>query len=265
VVRIVISSDCRKLGKTLLGQMLLRELTKAGVPAEAIKLSCGGHGPEGISREAPSGSDTGRFRESGAAEVCFFRYETADELDEFLKGYKFRRKAAVIESNTFMSVMEPDFHIHLISGKGAKPSAKNLETGADLSADGPLDREKAEKLARVAMSLLGFGSVFSMGGKHWLNLDGAPLFGEGRVALLKAVRKTGSILEASRRAGIEYKRAWVLLHDAEDRLGARLIHSDRGGSGGGGTTLTPLADRLLAAWDSGSDEFHRMLDRLEVL
>jgi len=224
VVRIVISSDCRKLGKTLLGQMLLRELTKAGVPAEAIKLSCGGHGPEGISREAPSGSDTGRFRESGAAEVCFFRYETADELDEFLKGYKFRRKAAVIESNTFMSVMEPDFHIHLISGKGAKPSAKNLETGADLSADGPLDR-----------------------------------------ALLKAVRKTGSILEASRRAGIEYKRAWVLLHDAEDRLGARLIHSDRGGSGGGGTTLTPLADRLLAAWDSGSDEFHRMLDRLEVL
>ena len=82
--------------------------------------------------------------------------------------------------------------------------------------------------------------------------------------LLKTVRETGSILQAAGKTGIQYKRAWVLLHDAEQRLGAKLLFSDRGGTGGGGTIITPLAETLLAIWEKSEEDFNSLLDSLEV-
>jgi molybdate transport system regulatory protein len=82
--------------------------------------------------------------------------------------------------------------------------------------------------------------------------------------LLKAVRDHGSILQAARAAGIQYKRAWVMIHDAEERIGARLVESGRGGAGGGGSRISRLAETLLELWERSQEDFERMLKGLEI-
>ena len=265
--RIVVSSDCRKLGKTLITERLTKELTSTGMTVTCVKLSRAGHGPDGIIYgEGPSGSDTHRFSAAGASKVTFFGYSTVSELADYVGGFTFSEDIVIFESNSILKLLDPDFHIHIRSDSGQKQSAEGLERKADLTVDGPVSSEDADKIARLVPGLMRVGdySPVTIGGKHWLNLHGKPLFGEGRMDLLKTVHETGSILQAAKRTGIQYKRAWVLLHDAEERLGAKLLLSDRGGAGGGGTSITPLAKALLNIWEKSEEDFNRMLDRLEV-
>ncbi len=265
--RIVISSDCRKLGKTLIAENLLKELTLSGLTAACVKLSCAGHGPEGMN-DGPgaSGTDTFRYSEAGASKVVFFRYSAVSELSKAFEHFSFGSDIIIFESNSILNVFEPDFHIHISSESGQKPSAQGLETKADITAEGPISIADAEKIAKLVPGLMGVGntSSISIGGKHWLNIQGKPLFGEGRMDLLKAIRETGSILQAAKQTGIQYKRAWVMLHNAELRLGAKLLSSGRGGAGGGGTTITPLAQNLLTIWEKSERDFIKMLEKLEV-
>lgn len=67
-------------------------------------------------------------------------------------------------------------------------------------------------------------------------------------ALLQAVHDTGSINKAARTAGLSYKGAWLLLDAAVNVASQPLLLSATGGSGGGGTRLTPAALALLEAW-----------------
>jgi len=67
-------------------------------------------------------------------------------------------------------------------------------------------------------------------------------------ALLEAIDATGSINKAARTAGYSYKGAWLLLETASNLAHAPLTERVTGGSGGGGTRLTPAARALLAAW-----------------
>ncbi len=263
--RIVISSDCRKLGKTLIAEHFIKELMAAGLTVACVKLSHEGHGPAGISDSPGStGTDTYRFRAAGASKVVFFKYSTLDELANAIDKFSFPVDIVIFESNSILKLLDPDFHIHIRSDSVQKQSAEGIELKADLTSDGPVSAEDADKTAKLVPGLMRIGecSPITIGGKHWLNLHGKPLFGEGRMDLLKTIRETGSILQAARKTGIQYKRAWVLLHDAEQRLGAKLLYSDRGGAGGGGTTITPLAENLLTIWEKSEEDFNRMLRRL---
>jgi molybdate transport system regulatory protein len=67
-------------------------------------------------------------------------------------------------------------------------------------------------------------------------------------ALLEAIDATGSINKAASTAGYSYKGAWLLLETASNLAHAQLTERVTGGSGGGGTRLTPAAHALLAAW-----------------
>ena len=264
---IVVSSDSRKLGKTLIAERLIKEMVSAALTVACVKLSRAGHGPARISYgEGSPGTDTHRCSAAGASEVVFFGYTTIDELADSVGEFVFPADITIFESNSIIKLLDPDFHIHIRSDSQQKQSAEGLEPRADLTLDGPVSSEGADRIARLVPGLMRVGdySPLSIGGKHWLNLHGKPLFGEGRMDLLKAVRETGSILQAAGKTGIQYKRAWVLLHDAEQRLGAKLLFSDRGGAGGGGTSITPLAETLLKIWEKSEEDFNRMLDRLEV-
>lgn len=263
--RIAISSDCRKLGKTLIAECLIKELKAIGLTVACVKLSHKGHGPAGISDgPGPTGTDTHRFRAAGASKVIFFRYSTIDELADAVDEFSFPVDIVIFESNSILNLVDHDFHIHICSASGRKQSAEGLELKADITLEGPVSSQNADKIAKLVPGLMRIGdsSPITIGGKHWLNLHGKPLFGEGRMDLLKNVRMTGSILQAAKKTGIQYKRAWVLLHDAEQRLGAKLLYSDRGGAGGGGTSVTPLAETLLNIWEKSEENFNRMLRRL---
>ncbi len=76
--------------------------------------------------------------------------------------------------------------------------------------------------------------------------------------MLEAVEETGSISGAASRMSISYRRAWDKIHECEERLGEKLIDTQTGGEGGGGSRLTPVAkDHINRFYKfiAGFDEF----------
>lgn len=69
--------------------------------------------------------------------------------------------------------------------------------------------------------------------------------GPGKVALLEAIRKTGSISAAARRLGMSYRRAWLLADTMNRCFRAPLVEAAPGGHGGGGARVTALGEEVL--------------------
>lgn len=81
--------------------------------------------------------------------------------------------------------------------------------------------------------------------KIWLEIDGKPVFGEGREVLLRLIRRGSSINAAAKEMGIPYRKAWTYIDAMEKRLGFPLVNRQKGGAGGGASSLTPQAVSLL--------------------
>lgn len=96
--------------------------------------------------------------------------------------------------------------------------------------------------------------------KVWLEVDGAPVFGQGREQLLHLIASSGSINAAAKEMGIPYRKAWTYLDAMEKRLGFALVNRQKGGAGGGKSALTPEAEKLLAAFDALRDGVNVLVD-----
>ena len=70
--------------------------------------------------------------------------------------------------------------------------------------------------------------------------------GRGKMELLEHIRETGSISAAGRAMDMSYRRAWLLVSDMNRMFLQPVVESQRGGQKGGGATLTPFGDELLA-------------------
>ncbi|WP_281221695.1 TOBE domain-containing protein [Photobacterium sanguinicancri] len=70
-----------------------------------------------------------------------------------------------------------------------------------------------------------------------------------RIALLKAISQTGSIIQAAKHAEISYKAAHDAIKDMNNRAEHPVITSEKGGKGGGGATLTHTGERLVQMYD----------------
>ncbi len=81
--------------------------------------------------------------------------------------------------------------------------------------------------------------------KVWLEIDGHPVIGEGRLAMLTAIDENGSIIEAARTLGISYRKIRGAISDMERSVGNSLVKTHRGGGHGGGASLTPHARELV--------------------
>ncbi len=71
-----------------------------------------------------------------------------------------------------------------------------------------------------------------------------------RVDILRQIGRGGSISQAARAVGVSYKAAWQALDTLTNLAGVPLVERVVGGVGGGGTTLTPAGQQLLAAADA---------------
>ncbi len=80
--------------------------------------------------------------------------------------------------------------------------------------------------------------------------DGIPVMDSQLAELIRLVEREGSILSAARLLGIPYSRAWEMIARAERILGEQLIVARRGGRGGGGARITPIARKLLEVYDN---------------
>ncbi len=86
--------------------------------------------------------------------------------------------------------------------------------------------------------------------KVWLETDGQYVFGFGISEILKAVEASGSIKAAAESLSKSYRHVWARIKKAEQALGEPLVDTRVGGKGTGRSSLTELAGRLVADYDS---------------
>jgi molybdate transport system regulatory protein len=77
--------------------------------------------------------------------------------------------------------------------------------------------------------------------------------GPGKIALLEAIKSTGSISDAARSLGMSYRRAWMLINSLKQGFSEAVTVSSTGGAGGGGARLTSFGASLIRQY--------RMLER----
>ncbi|PXW28187.1 TOBE domain-containing protein [Paraburkholderia caballeronis] len=101
----------------------------------------------------------------------------------------------------------------------------------------------------------------ALGGSVWFQAGQQTLGGAARIALLAAIRDTGSITGAAKAVGMSYKGAWDAIDAMNNLAGEPLVVRSTGGKGGGGTTLTPRAIRLIDTFHAIEREHRRFLER----
>ena len=71
-------------------------------------------------------------------------------------------------------------------------------------------------------------------------IGSATALGPGKVDLLEAIAKSGSISAAARVMGMSYRRAWLLVDTMNRCFRKDVVITSTGGPGGGGARVTPL-------------------------
>jgi molybdate transport system regulatory protein len=69
--------------------------------------------------------------------------------------------------------------------------------------------------------------------------------GPGKIALLEAIAKTGSITAAAKELRMSYRRAWLLVDLMNRSFRSAVVDAEAGGRRGGGTALTPLGAEVV--------------------
>ena len=72
--------------------------------------------------------------------------------------------------------------------------------------------------------------------------------GPGKIELLEAISRSGSLSAAARSVNMSYRRAWLLLHDVNESFAEPAVRLSVGGRAGGGAALTEFGARLVAAY-----------------
>jgi len=90
--------------------------------------------------------------------------------------------------------------------------------------------------------------------------SGEIVFGIGRVRILKAIDKTGSMNKAAKQLGMSYRTIWGKVHDTEKRLGVKLIETTVG-STDGGSVLTKESRNIIGMFEKWHDETIEYADK----
>ena len=102
-----------------------------------------------------------------------------------------------------------------------------------------------------------------------IDLANGDRIGPGKIALLEAIKATGSISGAARQMDMSYRRAWLLVEEINAALREPAVAAATGGKQGGGAALTPTGEEIIslyraierAAHASAGKEF-RAVDKL---
>ena len=82
--------------------------------------------------------------------------------------------------------------------------------------------------------------------KIWIEDEsGNVVFGLGRLRILDAINRLGSIQGAAKELKMGYRAVWGRIKATEERLNRPLLVRNIGGSAGGGSQLTPFALTLV--------------------
>lgn len=106
-----------------------------------------------------------------------------------------------------------------------------------------------KKSLRVTSTLTLESSGKALAGKRWMEL-------------LAGIDETESISAAARQVGLSYKAAWDAVEAMNNLSDTALVVRSKGGSGGGGTRLTPRGQQLVKTYAAVEAENRRFVDTL---
>jgi molybdate transport system regulatory protein len=81
-----------------------------------------------------------------------------------------------------------------------------------------------------------------------VDLASGARIGPGKVAVLEEIERSGSISAAGRALHISYRRTWELVEELNAALGAPMVETAAGGSGGGGASLTEAGRAVVSRY-----------------
>lgn len=94
----------------------------------------------------------------------------------------------------------------------------------------------------------------------WIESEHGVFLGEGRVRLLKAIAKTGSLRKAASTLEMSYKKAWNLMDSMNKTAQKPLVITATGGKGGGGANLTTYGEEAINTFDLINQKCWEFLD-----
>jgi molybdate transport system regulatory protein len=94
-----------------------------------------------------------------------------------------------------------------------------------------------------------------------LDFDTGSRLGPGKIALLEAIERTGSIAAAGREFGMSYRRAWLLTDEVNRIFDKPLIEARGGGRNGGGAVLTARGREIVALYRSVESAARKSTER----
>jgi molybdate transport system regulatory protein len=86
-------------------------------------------------------------------------------------------------------------------------------------------------------------------GHIWIETNQGHLIGPGRKKLLEAIRDCGSITLAAKSMKMSYRHAWEMINEMNTISNLPLVEKNTGGINGGGSTLTPEGEKLIAEYN----------------
>ncbi len=72
--------------------------------------------------------------------------------------------------------------------------------------------------------------------------------GPGKITLLEAIARTGSITAAAKSLEMSYRRAWLLVDEMNACMRRPVVATATGGKKGGGSRLTPAGEVVIAQY-----------------
>jgi molybdate transport system regulatory protein len=92
--------------------------------------------------------------------------------------------------------------------------------------------------------------------KVWIDDDhDKVIFGSGRVRMLEAIDRLGSMNKAAKELKMSYRALWGRIKSTEGRMGAKMLITRPGGGKGSGSVLTPTGKRFL-------ENYRRLTNRI---
>jgi molybdate transport system regulatory protein len=86
-----------------------------------------------------------------------------------------------------------------------------------------------------------------------IDLSNGDRIGPGKIALLEAIRDTGSISAGARKIGMSYRRAWLLVDSINSAMEKPAVAAVMGGRQGCGAAVTPVGERIIEIYRSIED------------
>jgi molybdate transport system regulatory protein len=190
-----------------------------------------------------------------------------DDLTNFIDKATLTYANIVVESNAFVYSGRADIIIYIDGVTGTtnfRNDADQLKSAADIvitpdSSVNDWEKNIANKIsdAKIVQQLC---QCFSLQhqwlfppkpkvcSKVWFESGGDHVFGCGLARLLENVDKLGTLQAAADSSKMSYRYAWNLIKSAERHLGSSLIERHSGGTGGGGSVLSPKGRAMLKSF-----------------